>query len=209
MISYFLEYISNIITDVMKQMGYLGLFILMILESALLPVPSEIIMPFAGYLVYLGHFDFTLVVILSSLANLVGSWFGYLIGIKIGRKLVLKYGKYLLIRKEHVELAEKWMKKHGSKVILASRNMPAIRTVIPLPSGILRVNFLKFSIYTFIGSIPWNFFLTYIGYILGEKWYEIKNYTQIIDLILIIIITIIIIFLIVKYKYKLTFKRNF
>jgi len=193
----------------MKQMGYLGLFILMILESALLPVPSEIIMPFAGYLVYLGHFDFTLVVILSSLANLVGSWFGYLIGIKIGRKLVLKYGKYLLIRKEHVELAEKWMKKHGSKVILASRNMPAIRTVIPLPSGILRVNFLKFSIYTFIGSIPWNFFLTYIGYILGEKWYEIKNYTQIIDLILIIIITIIIIFLIVKYKYKLTFKRNF
>jgi Uncharacterized membrane-associated protein len=158
MISYFLEYISNIITDVMKQMGYLGLFILMILESALLPVPSEIIMPFAGYLVYLGHFDFTLVVILSSLANLVGSWFGYLIGIKIGRKLVLKYGKYLLIRKEHVELAEKWMKKHGSKVILASRNMPAIRTVIPLPSGILRVNFLKFSIYTFIGSIPWNFF---------------------------------------------------
>ncbi len=209
MITYFLEIISNFIIETMKQTGYLGLFILMTLESALMPIPSEIVMPFAGYLVYLGHFDLTLVVIISSIANLVGSWIGYFLGIKIGRKFVLKYGRYLLIKEEHVEKAEKWMKKHGAKVILASRNMPAIRTIIPLPAGILRVNLVKFSIYTFIGSIPWNFFLTYIGYILGEKWYEIKNYTQIIDLILIFVIIFIIIFLIIKYKRKLTFKRNF
>jgi membrane protein DedA with SNARE-associated domain len=209
MITYFLEIISNFIIETMKQTGYLGLFILMTLESALMPIPSEIVMPFAGYLVYLGHFNLTLVVIISSLANLVGSWIGYFLGIKIGRKFVLKYGKYLLIKEEHVDKAEKWMNKHGAKVILASRNMPAIRTIIPLPSGILRVNFVKFSIFTFIGSIPWNFLLTYTGYILGEKWYEIKNYTQIIDLILIFVIIFIIIFLIIKYKIKLTFKRNF
>jgi membrane protein DedA with SNARE-associated domain len=208
MITYFLEIISNFIIETMKQTGYLGLFILMTLESALMPIPSEIVMPFAGYLVYLGHFNLTLVVIISSLANLVGSWIGYFLGIKIGRKFVLKYGKYLLIKEEHVDKAEKWMNKHGAKVILASRNMPAIRTIIPLPSGILRVNFVKFSIFTFIGSIPWNFLLTYTGYILGEKWYEIKNYTQIIDLILIFVIIFIIIFLIIKYKRKLTFKRN-
>jgi membrane protein DedA with SNARE-associated domain len=208
MITYFLEIISNFIVETMKQTGYLGLFVLMTLESALMPIPSEIVMPFAGYLVYLGHFDLTLVVIISSLANLVGSWIGYFLGIKIGRKFVLKYGRYLLIKKEHVNKAEKWMNKHGAKVILASRNMPAIRTIIPLPSGILRVNFVKFSIFTFIGSIPWNFLLTYTGYILGEKWYEIKNYTQIIDLILIFAIIFIIIFLIIKYKRKLTFKRN-
>jgi membrane protein DedA with SNARE-associated domain len=208
MITYFLEIISNFIVETMKQTGYLGLFVLMTLESALMPIPSEIVMPFAGYLVYLGHFDLTLVVIISSLANLVGSWIGYFLGIKIGRKFVLKYGRYLLIKKEHVNKAEKWMNKHGAKVILASRNMPAIRTIIPLPSGILRVNFVKFSIFTFIGSIPWNFLLTYTGYILGEKWYEIKNYTQIIDLILIFVIIFIIIFLIIKYKRKLTFKRN-
>jgi membrane protein DedA with SNARE-associated domain len=157
MITYFLEIISNFIIETMKQTGYLGLFILMTLESALMPIPSEIVMPFAGYLVYLGHFNLTLVVIISSLANLVGSWIGYFLGIKIGRKFVLKYGKYLLIKEEHVDKAEKWMNKHGAKVILASRNMPAIRTIIPLPSGILRVNFVKFSIFTFIGSIPWNF----------------------------------------------------
>jgi membrane protein DedA with SNARE-associated domain len=208
MITNFLEIISNFIVETMKHAGYLGLFILMTLESALMPIPSEIVMPFAGYLVYLGHFDLALVVIISSLANLVGSWIGYFLGIKIGRKFVLKYGKYLLIKEEHVDKAEKWMNKHGAKVILASRNMPAIRTIIPLPSGILRVNFVKFSIFTFIGSIPWNFLLTYTGYILGEKWYEIKNYTQIIDLILIFVIIFIIIFLIIKYKRKLTFKRN-
>jgi membrane protein DedA with SNARE-associated domain len=208
MITYFLEIISSFIVETMKHTGYLGLFILMTLESALMPIPSEIVMPFAGYLVYLGHFDLALVVIISSIANLVGSWIGYYLGIKVGRKFVLKYGKYLLIKEEHVEKAEKWMNKHGTKVILASRNMPAIRTIIPLPAGILRVNFVKFSIFTFIGSIPWNFLLTYIGYILGEKWYEIKNYTQIIDLILIFAIIFIIIFLIIKYKRKLTFKRN-
>jgi len=208
MITYFLEIISSFIVETMKHTGYLGLFILMTLESALMPIPSEIVMPFAGYLVYLGHFDLALVVIISSIANLVGSWIGYYLGIKVGRKFVLKYGKYLLIKEEHVEKAEKWMNKHGTKVILASRNMPAIRTIIPLPAGILRVNLVKFSIYTFIGSIPWNFFLTYIGYILGEKWYEIKNYTQIIDLILIFAIIFITIFLIIKYKRKLTFKRN-
>jgi membrane protein DedA with SNARE-associated domain len=177
--------ISNFIVSIISITGYPGVLFLMILESALMPIPSEIIMPFSGYLVYAGKFDIWVVTLIGTIGNLIGSWTAYFLGLYLGRNFILKYGKYILLKKKHLLLAEKWFKKYGDKTIFFSRMMPVVRTVISLPAGLARMNFKKFSIYTFIGSIPWNFALTYIGFWLGKNWKIISKYTETIDLLII------------------------
>jgi len=194
--------IANFIINLIDTTGYLGIFFLMVLESALMPIPSEIIMPFAGFLVSKGNLDFTLVLLAGTLGNVIGSWLAYFLGVFGGRKFIIKYGKYLFIKENHLKVAEKWFEKYGSLAILFSRNLPAIRTVISLPAGIAKMNFKKFSLFTFIGSIPWNFLLTYLGYMLGENWKIITQYSEIIDIIIVIglIVGIIIFIKILKSK---------
>ena len=174
--------VAAFVLNLISSTGYSGIFVLMTLESALVPVPSEIIMPFAGYLAFLHELDFALVVVIGAIANVAGSLIAYAIGLYIGKDAVLKHGKFLLIKRHHLETAEKWFAVHGDKAILISRCLPLIRTVISLPAGFAKMSLKKFIAYTFIGSLIWSFILAYVGFFLGNEWTTIFGYTHYLDL---------------------------
>jgi len=185
---------------IVKKHSWNGVFISMVMESACLPVPSEIVMPLTGFALCTDLNTIILATIIASIANLIGSWISYIIGLLGGRKIILDYGKYVLISIEDYYKAEKLFRKYGGLAILIGRMLPAIRTIISLPAGIFNMNPIKFTIYTIIGSIPWNFTLTYLGYLLEENWHIIADYLSYFDYLIIILIIIVIIYL-VKKKY--------
>lgn len=175
-----LEILSHFIISFIQSTSYLGIFILMGLESVLIPIPSEITMPFAGYLASQGTLDIWLVILTGTLANLVGSLLAYAIGYYLEETVLLswirKYGKFVLISEKEYRHAEHWFQKYGDKVIFVSRLLPAIRTVISLPAGVFRMNLKKFIIYTTIGCFLWSALLTYLGYVLGANWRSLDVY---------------------------------
>ncbi len=150
--------------------GYLGVFALMALESALVPVPSEAVMPFAGFLVSRGVFGFWETVAAGSLGNLAGSLAAYWLGARYGRPLLERYGRYLLISGEELDAVEEFFWRHGDAAVFLGRLMPAVRTVISFPAGMARMPLARFAALTFLGSVPWNAALTYAGVVLGEHW---------------------------------------
>jgi membrane protein DedA with SNARE-associated domain len=182
--------------------GYLSIFITMTLESALIPIPSEIVMPFAGYLVFIKKLDFILAGLTASIANLVGSIIAYFIGVYGGRPLVLKYGKYVLLTENNFASTEHFFAKHENKAFLIGRFLPAVRTVISLPAGFGKMNFSRFVTFTFLGSLPWNYALTYAGFLLGENWEYVLNITHYLDYMVIIAIVGVIIYLIIRHRYQ-------
>ena len=190
--------LANFVIQTISNTGYLGIFALMIAESALIPIPSEIIMPFSGYLVSTGKFNPVFVIIAGSVGNLVGSLVAYIVGVKLGREVILKYGKYILIKKSHLDWTESYFKKYGDRSTFVSRLLPAIRTYISLPAGIAKMNLKKFAVYTFVGSIIWSTMWTYVGIALGEEWTKIRHYSDYINGLVIIGIIIVIIIIIKK-----------
>jgi len=162
----------------------------MVAESALIPIPSEVIMPFSGYLVSTGKFNAAAVIMAGSIGNLVGSLIAYFVGVYLGRGFVLRYGKYVLLKKSHLEIAESYFKKYGNRATFISRLLPAIRTYISLPAGVAKMNLKKFAAYTLIGSIIWNTALTYIGITLGQEWDSIRKYSSYFDVIVVIAIIV-------------------
>lgn len=198
------EFIEKILTPVVEwivfvisTLGYPGIIGLMAIESACIPLPSEVIMPFSGYLVYKGEFNIHLISFAGAFGNAVGSTVTYWIGYFGGRAFVEKWGKYILIRKKELKHADKWFSKYGSSTAFFSRILPIIRTFISLPAGIARMNFTKFLIYSFVGSIPWCYFLAYVGMLWGENWDNIRIYFRKFDIVLLVILILIIIFWIV------------
>jgi membrane protein DedA with SNARE-associated domain len=183
-----LKPLVEFITSFIAHLGYTGIFSLMILESALIPIPSEIIMPFSGFLSSTSRLDPFLVTLSGSLGNLVGSVLTYYLGIKAGRKFILKYGKYILFRKEHLEMTENLFKRYGDRISFVGRLLPGIRTYVSLPAGIGKTSFTKFVIYTFAGSIVWNSMLTYIGMSLGTNWKNIDKYSIYLDVAVILLV---------------------
>lgn len=183
MIANLIEAIIHFVTGTISQIGYFGVFVLMIFESACVPIPSEIIMPFSGFLVSLGKFNLIWVTIAGALGNLAGAVITYTIGYYGGRPFVLKYGKYFFIKEKEVHHAEKFFEKWGDFAVFIARNLPVIRTFISLPAGVAEMNFPKFALYSFVGSIPWCFALTYIGFMLGANWMIIRKYGDILDII--------------------------
>ncbi|MGB8232618.1 MAG: DedA family protein, partial [Methanobacterium sp.] len=169
-----------------------------------IPFPSEITMPFAGFVVYEGTTKMTLlgITLVATFANLFGSLIAYTVGLKGGRPLLEKYGRYILISHNRLVNADKWFEKYGYEAVLISRLLPGIRTFISLPAGIAHMDIKKFVIYTFIGSLPWCFALAYIGFLLGPQWELIKTYFHILDIIVAIGIIAFIAYIIYKYKYK-------
>ncbi len=170
------------ITSIISTMSYPGIFFLMILESALIPIPSEIIMPFSGFLASTGKLSSVGVVLSGTFGNLVGSILTYYLGINVGRAFLIKYGRYVFFKKEHLELTENLFKRYGDKVSFVGRLLPGIRTYVSLPAGIGKTKFTKFVIYTFLGSIIWNSMLTYVGMKLGSNWKNIDKYSIYLDL---------------------------
>ena len=200
------EFVSNFAIYLINSLGYWGVFIGMTLESACIPLPSEIIMPFSGFVVWQGTTNMTLlgITLIGALGNLLGSLIAYFVGLKGGRPLLEKYGKYILITPRKLELADQWFERYGYEAVLISRVLPIVRTFISLPAGISHMDLKKFVIYTFAGSLPWCFVLGYIGVQLGPRWEIIKGYFHILDVIVVVGIIAFLGYIIYKYKNKVT-----
>ena len=188
MIYDFFALISSLIINIISSLGYGGIFFLMALESACIPIPSEIIMPFAGFLVFDEKFSLLPVVFWGTIGNLIGSLAAYFLGFYGGRPLIEKYGKFILISHHELDLADKWFQEYGSISIFFSRMLPAVRTFISLPAGIARMPLGKFCLYTFLGSLPWSFVLTYAGLVMGENWKGLEVYFRKFDWAIVILI---------------------
>jgi membrane protein DedA with SNARE-associated domain len=169
------------VTAAIGDYGLFAVFGLMLLESTGILIPSEAISPFAGYLVSEGKMSFLGAVTAGVSGNLVGSWVAYFIGLFGGRELWFHYGRYVGVRAHHLVVAEKWFDKYGELTVFVSRCLPVVRTFISFPAGAARMNFAKFTFYTFLGCVPWVFALTYFGYLLGENWYRVGSYLRYLD----------------------------
>ncbi|MFH1909801.1 MAG: DedA family protein [bacterium] len=180
--------LSHFVINTISSMGYLGIVLLMGIESANIPLPSEVIMPFSGFLVSTGKFNLFWVAIAGGLGCLWGSLLSYWVGAKGGRPLIEKYGKYILISKHDLDIADKWFAKWGMGAVFVGRLLPVIRTFISFPAGIARVNLFWFSLWTFVGSVIWSYFLGWIGFKLGENWDSLKDYFHKFDTVIGIII---------------------
>src|SRR3954471_23809969 len=167
--------------DVVDKLGLGGVFVLMVLESACIPVPSEATMLFAGFNVSAGHYSLFAAVAVGSIANLVGSWIAYAAGY-YGRVDVLeRHGGKIGIRKSHIEQADRWFEKHGDATVFFTRMLPIVRTFISLPAGVARMPFWRFTLFTLAGCIPWVFALTFIGKQAGDNWETWKDNLHYVD----------------------------
>ncbi|MEK6974312.1 MAG: DedA family protein [Nanoarchaeota archaeon] len=192
-----IEVLFNIISSFIDSVGYLGIFLLMVLESMIFPVPSEAVMPFAGYGAATGRFDFWLVVFIGSFGTIIGSLISYWIGLK-GEHMIRKYHKFFLLNEHHLNSAYDFFKKYGNSTIFISRFIPVVRHLISIPAGAGRMKLSKFVLFTFLGGFMWNFILTYFGYKLGENYSIISKYSSILDLVVLTIMALVIIYIAYK-----------
>lgn len=181
MASIILSTIASWIMGVISSLSYGGIILLMAIESANIPLPSEIIMPFSGFLVAEGKFNLWLVGLAGAIGCVVGSIFSYYLGAFGGRPLVEKYGKYILISRHDLDLADRWFSRYGEVVVFFGRLLPVVRTFISFPAGIARMNFSRFVIYSFLGSLPWTIVLAFIGQKLGAHWENLRVYFRSFD----------------------------
>jgi len=165
-----ISWLAGIVIAVISTSGYLGVMLLMAIESACIPLPSEIIMPFAGYLAYTGRFHLIWAATAGALGCNLGSVIAYEIGCYGGRPLVERYGSFIWLSRHDLDMAERFFDRFGSAAVFIGRLLPVIRTFIALPAGLARMPRLRFHIYTFAGSWPWCFGLAWIGMKLGERW---------------------------------------
>lgn len=198
------EYLTALITSFMSFLGYTGLLILMALESMIAPVPSEVVMPFAGFLVAEGRFTFFMVAVFSTLGSIIGSLISYWVGLFGGRRFITKFGKYLLLDESHLDWTENWFKRKGEKTIFISRFIPIVRHLISIPAGVGKMNLNKFLIYTASGALIWNMFLAYLGFKLKQQWEIVHKYSSQIDMVA----GVILLFLIGYFIYKHIKKKS-
>lgn len=189
-----------------SSMGYFGVFFLMILESMIFPMPSELVMPFAGFLAYEGRFSLALVFLVSTLGSIVGSLISYYIGYYGGNKIVLRYGKYLFLNEKDLKKTQVWFNKKGERTIFIGRLIPVVRHLISIPAGIGKMDLTKFCIYTTLGALLWNAFLAYLGYLLGKNWNLVRHYTEPISIIVAAVIVIVAIYFV--YSHMKSYKKN-
>ena len=190
--------IVEVAVDVVDAMGLPGVFVLMVLESACIPVPSEATMLFAGFNVSRGEYSLLAATAVGSSANLVGSWIAYWIG-RVGRVDILeKHGKKLHIKQLHLEWADRWFERYGGWTVFLTRMLPIIRTFISLPAGVARMPFWKFSALTILGCVPWVLMLTFIGREAGDNWEDWKDSLHYVDYAVAAAIVIGVVWLIVR-----------
>ncbi|ACX52163.1 SNARE associated Golgi protein-like protein [Ammonifex degensii KC4] len=169
-----LEKLVSLLVYYLSLTGYWGIAVGMAIESCNIPLPSEIILPFGGFLAYQGKVTFWGAVLAGTVGGTVGSVISYYLGLKGGRPFLERYGRYFWISPRELALAEAWFARYGEATVFFTRLMPVIRTFISFPAGIARMNLIRFTVYTFLGSLPWSIFLTYLGFRLGEHWEEVK-----------------------------------
>lgn len=185
-----LSEIINFIVQTVGSLGYIGIFIMMFLESSFFPFPSEVVMIPAGYLAYKGEMNIFLVVFFGILGSLVGALFNYYLALKLGRVFLIRYGKYFFINEDTILKMEEYFKKHGHISTLFGRLIPVVRQYISLPAGISRMNLALFALFTSLGAGIWVIILTLLGYFLGGNEELIKEYLHLIILILLFIVVV-------------------
>ena len=185
-----MQAIAGWITSQIIALGYLGVVLMMAIESACIPLPSEVIMPFSGYLTVTSPERFSLlgVSVAGAVGCVVGSVVAYYAGLWGGRPFVERYGKYLLIRRKDLDTADRWFARYGNATIFVSRLLPVVRTFISFPAGVARMNVPTFVIYTFLGSLPWCYALAYVGRVLGKNWLSIRGYFHNADIVIVAIV---------------------
>jgi len=190
MIEIIIGVVTTFIVNSISTLGYLGITAMMTIESACTPLPSEVIMPFAGFLVAQGKFSLLGVTLAGAVGCVIGSVLAYAVGSWGGRRFIEKYGRYILISHHDLELSDNFFNKYGAGAIFFSRLLPVVRTYISLPAGIAKMNFSKFVVYTFLGSLPWCLALAYIGKKLGDHWDSLGVYFHKFDFIIVALIII-------------------
>ncbi len=176
-----LALLEDLVTNAIGDYGLVAIFVLMLLESACIPIPSEVTMLFGGALTaaaFAGagnELDFWAVVAAGTLGNLVGSWLAYWAGDFGGRPLIDRFGRYLLIRPHEVDKAHEWFEKRGELAVFVSRLLPVVRTFISLPAGVAEMSFWRFTLYTAAGCLPWCLALTWLGAELGDRWHQVED----------------------------------
>lgn len=170
MVGKIIAILSGFIVATISTLGYSGVVLLMAIESACIPLPSEIIMPFSGYLVSRGEMSLWGVAVAGAVGCVLGSLVAYWAGMYGGRPFIEKYGRYVLLSRRDLNLADRWFEHYGEVIVFVSRLLPAVRTFIAFPAGVARMNLPRFVVYTFAGSLPWCLGLAYVGQKLGEQW---------------------------------------
>ena len=176
--------LSRFVINTISSFGYTGILATMAIESACIPLPSEIIMPFSGYLITTGQFTMLGVTLAGAVGNVLGSVVAYYAGVWGGRPFVERYGPYMLLSPRDLDTADRWFAKYGEAAVFFSRLLPVVRTFISLPAGIARMNFPRFVIFTFIGALPWCYALAYIGVVMGERWDHLRQYFHQFDIVI-------------------------
>jgi membrane protein DedA with SNARE-associated domain len=196
------EFLAAYITRFMNETGYITVVVAMAMESMIFPVPSEAVMPFAGFLVADGKFSFAGVICFSVLGSMIGSLLSYAIGYYGGRPFVIKFGKYLLLDHSELEATERFFSKYGEAAIFICRFIPVIRHLISIPAGLAKMNVLRFSIFTFLGAGLWNSILTISGFYLWKNWTVIMKYSKIADIAVVLILLFLIFIFIARHLKK-------
>jgi membrane protein DedA with SNARE-associated domain len=194
--------IAQYITDVVFGMGYLGIFFLMLIESSFIPFPSEIVLVPAGYLASKGDMDISLILLASLLGSIGGALINYFGALYVGRKFLLRYGKYFFISETTLDKMESFFKTHGAISTFTGRLIPGIRQLISIPAGLSKMNLKVFIFYTSLGALIWSIILVALGYIIGENQELIKEYLHQIVIITLIIVAIITVIYVFNHKRK-------
>ena len=180
--------LSRLIIWIISSLGYSGIVLAMAIESACIPLPSEVIMPFAGYLVSQGRFSLWGISVAGAAGCMLGSAVAYAVGVFGGREFILRYGRYVLISPKEVAWADRWFARYGMAATFISRLLPIIRTFISLPAGVARIPFGRFLLYAFLGSLPWSWALGYAGVLLGEHWEQVGGLLHKLDVVVAVVL---------------------
>jgi membrane protein DedA with SNARE-associated domain len=182
------EFLATYITAFIDKTGYISVYLMMTCESMVVPLPSEAVMPFAGFLIEMGRFTFPIVILISTAGSITGSIVSYYIGALGGEPLINKFGKWVLLDRNDLEAAKKFFNRFGEITIFISRFIPVVRHLISIPAGFGRMNLTRFCIYTLIGAGIWNTFLAYVGYVMKQNWSIVMKYSSTIDKIVVVIL---------------------
>jgi membrane protein DedA with SNARE-associated domain len=193
------EFLAQYVTAFIDKTGYASVFALMVMESMVFPIPSEAVMPFAGFLIAESKFTFALVILFSTAGSIVGSLVSYCIGCYGGKPFIDRFGKYLLLNRDDLTATEKFFKKYGDATIFICRFIPVVRHLISIPAGIGRMNLLKFSIYTVIGAGMWNAFLAVCGFYLRKNWETVMHYSRYLDIAVLVLLVLGVVFFVKKH----------
>ena len=196
------EIVIPFLNGLYGAVGYLGVMVAMAIESAMVPLPSELILPYAGFLVSDlsqvepltgGAWNFWIVVVVATIGNTLGSLIAYAIGAYGGRPFLERYGRYLLIRPHEIELADGFFERHGSATVFIGRLLPIVRTFISFPAGVARMHLGKFIAYSTVGALLWSILLVWAGTVLGENWEDIRHLLQPFDLAIAVAVVVLVV----------------